>query len=111
MAISIGSVTSYRRPSSWQITPDDRQTKIEIVDGIHVEDEGIVAAGETIGCTAIFSATSWVTVKGYWTNRTLVTVADESGTSYTNRRVVVKSWTYVERFPKYITATLEFWGV
>ena len=110
MAIKIGDVYSFARPTSWTITPDDRMSKIEIIDGVHVQDFGVVDAGQTIACTVRLSAANWATVKGYWTGRTLVTAVDESGTSWTNRRVVVKSWTYVERFPAYVDVTLEFWG-
>ena len=109
MAISIGTVRSYKRPSSWTVTPDDRQEVIDIIGGVHVQDEGIVDAGEKITCIAIFTAAAWATVKDYWINRTKVTVVDESGNTYTNCRVVVKSYTHVERFPAYYTVTLEFW--
>lgn len=111
MAISIGSIKSYKRPSSWTITPDDRQEQIEIIGGVHVQDEGVVAAGEKITCTAIFSAAAFATLEDYWQDRTKVTVIDESGTTRTNCRVVIKSYTYVERFPAFYTVTLEFWKV
>lgn len=116
MAISIGTAVSINggvnglRTNDWTVTPDDRQTQIPIVGGVHVEDEGIIVAGEKISCTRVFDSTNWATVKGYWTSRTKVSVIGENGETYTNRRVVVKSYTPVDRFYSKVIATIEFWG-
>jgi hypothetical protein len=117
IAISVGTAKSINgginglRAINWQVTPDDRQTRTDIVGGVHVQDLGVVEEGEIKSCTAVFDAANWTLVKGYWTSRTLVTVIDEAGNTFTNMRVKVKSYTPVDRFYSKVTATLEFWGV
>ena len=111
MAISVGGVKSFKRPTSWSVIPDDRQSRIEIIGGMHVQDYGVVDAGETISCTVVFNATNWEAIKNYWISRTLIEIIDDSGALLGNRRVVVKSYTYVDRFSKYVTATIEFWAI
>ena len=65
----------------------------------------------------MFDERNWELVKQYWTTRTLVPVADEPEksnevrTPYGNRRVVIKSYSPVDRFRTKISATLEFWAV
>ena len=110
MFINIGAAKSFKRPESWENTPDDRQTLIKIIDGVHVEDNGLVTDGEIISCQAVFNAANWSLVKGYWYNRTMVTVIDHAGNSLGEKRVVVKKYTYVEKFNKYYTVTLELWN-
>ncbi len=109
--IKVGDVYSYGKAEGWSYTPDDRQEKIELINGVTVQDCGHVEAGDTFSCSATFSSTDFVILMGYWTNRTKVTVVDESGASHSNMRVIVKSYTYVNRFPSYVKADLEFWQV
>lgn len=111
IVINIGSAKSFRSPESWDVTPDDRQERVEIVGGIHVEDYGVIDAGEVVSCQLVFDATNWALVKGYWTARTLVAVTDQAGNSLGNRRVVVKKYKYQDRHPKYYTVDLELWAV
>lgn len=113
MVINIGAAKSFKTPASWEITPDDRQTKIETFSGVHVFDNGIHAAGELITCSCIFDETNWNLVKGYWQGRTLVTVTDPDGDTLDGqRRVVVKNYGRdgLKKTPQYYTANLEFWG-
>lgn len=109
MRIKIGDIYSYKTPESWTYTPDDRQEKIELINGVTVQDCGYVEAGDTISCSTIFAAVDFSTLKNYWINRTRVTVIDKAGVSHLNARVIVKSYQYVEKFPQYVTAELEFW--
>lgn len=107
--IRIGTVYSFRAPERWTFTPDDRQQKIELIDGVVVEDCNYIPAGDTISCSALFKSADFAVVRGYWTNRTRVTVADEVGNVYSNVRVLVKSYHYESRFPSYVNAEIEFW--
>lgn len=109
MRIQIGDVYSYKNPESWTYTPDDRQEKVELINGVAVQDCDYIPAGDTISCSAIFSILDFGTIKTYWINRTRVTVTDESGQSYSNARIIVKSYQHVERFPNFVKAELEFW--
>lgn len=96
---------------NWQITPDDRQQQIQIIGGVAVQDFGHVAEGDKISCSVTLLADGWETIKGYWDRRELVDVTDKTGIVWKNVRVVVKSYTYVEQFPKAVKATIEFWRV
>ncbi len=111
IVIKIGDAKSFTRPSQWTVTPDDRQTKIEIIDGVHVQDYGVVDDGETITFTAVFDKTNAALIRQYWVTRTLVPVIDHGNENLGLRRVVVKSWTKNERFPKMYIITLELWAV
>jgi len=110
MAIKIGTAVSFKNPESWENTPDDRQTQIKIIDGIYVEDNGIVPAGDVISCQVIFDAVNWLIIKGYWYSRTLVAVIDHTGNSLGNKRIVVKKYKYVDKHPNFYDVTMEFWG-
>jgi len=111
MVISIGTAKSFKKPDSWENTPDDRQTMIKIVGGVHIEDNGLIADGEILSCQVVFNAVNWAIVKNYWVNRTMVEVIDHAGNALVSKRVVVKKYSYVDKFPKYYTVTLEFWSV
>jgi hypothetical protein len=110
MVIKIGTAHSVKNPESWENTPDDRQTLIKIINGVYVEDNGLIADGEIISCQAIFDAVNWTIVKGYWYGRTMVEVVDHAGNSLGNKRIVVKKYSYVDKFINYYTVTLEFWN-
>ena len=111
MVINIGTAKSFKKPDSWESTPDDRQTLIKIIGGVYVDDQGLIADGEVLSCQVVFDATNWQIVKGYWVNRTRVAVVDHAGIMLGNKRVVVKKYSYVDKFPNYYTVTLEFWTV
>ena len=111
IVIKIGDAKSFNRPSQWTVTPDDRQTKIEIIDGVHVQDYGVVNEGGTISFTAVFDAENAEKIRQYWITRTLVPVIDHGNENLGLRRVVVKSWSKNERFPKMYIVTLELWAV
>ena len=110
MYVTIGTARTFKRPDSWEITPDDRQTKEETIGSVFVVDAGIVPAGDVITLTAVFDADNWAIVRGYWTSRTLVAVTDHAGNSLGNKRVKVTRYNYVDKFEPMITATIELWG-
>lgn len=111
MVISIGTAKSFKKPESWENTPDDRQTLIKIIGGVYVEDNGLIANGEVLSCQVVFDAANWAIIKGYWYNRAMVEVIDHAGNALGVKRIVVKKYGYVDKFPKYYTVTLEFWSV
>jgi len=111
MVINIGTAKSFKKPESWENTPDDRQTIIKIIGGIYVEDNGLIVDGEILSCQVVFDATNWLIVKGYWYNRTMVDVVDHAGNSLGLKRIVVKKYSYVDKFVKYYTVNIDFWGV
>lgn len=111
MVINIGEATSFKAPDGWQVEPDDRQSIEKVIGGVVVVDNGIIANGEVITCTAIFTAANYTLINGYWVNRTKVTITDEKGESLTNRRVIVRRISTNSKFPQKYILQLEFWKV
>ncbi len=110
MSVQIGAVRSMNDPDSETITPDDRQTLIAVVGGAVVQDYGYVQEGDKISWSLQFSPAAWEIVRGYWRNRTLVSITDAAGETLT-AHIVIKSSSRVIRFAKYIKCQLEIWRV
>ena len=110
LSIRIGDAVTFRDPETWGYTFDDRQERIEIIGGVYVSDYGYTPEGDTITCDVVLSKVNFDIVLNYWTNRTPVNITDVSGEIYANRRVLVKSYQYVAKFPDFVYASLEFWA-
>lgn len=110
MHITINGINTMS-VEDWSVIPDDRQTQIQTVGGVVVQDFGVVEEGEKYSCTVTLPKTDAETIKGYWKNRTLVTLTDEGGEVYENVRVIVKRYGYLTGFKKYMKMGLEFWRV
>lgn len=108
--IKIGDAETLRT-ENWKIVPDDRQTKIETIGGVIVQDFGHVEAGDNFSCTVTLPTAAATAVFAYWHNRVPVDVRDVNGLILPNMRVVVKEYSYVDRFENFISASLEFWRV
>ncbi|MBR6712126.1 MAG: phosphoribosylformylglycinamidine cyclo-ligase [Selenomonadaceae bacterium] len=107
--IKIGEVETLRT-ERWEVVPDDRQTRYEVIGGVVVQDFGHNSEGDTFTCAVTVPAASAATLENYWHNRTLVTVRDTSGRELENMRVVIKKYGYVDWFEdEYYCAELEFW--
>lgn len=117
MAISIGSIKSIGKTDGLQIVPDDRQELVKTVTSagvasVAVEDNGVVDNGEVVSCSAVFSASDYLTLRGYWSNRTRVTVILDDGTTISNARIVIRNVQYYDNLlNSYKTVTLEVWRV
>lgn len=90
MAIKIGTVSSLGDPTQFKRKFNDRQSLEEVIDGMHVHDEGYFDEGLIISATAEFTNEDWEVLKDYWVNRTKVQVFDHRGRQYLDRRLVVK---------------------
>ena len=109
MHIRIGEVETLRT-EDWNVIPDDRQTRIETIGGIVIQDFGHVEEGDAYSCKVTLSADNASILSGYWCDREPVNVRDVSGRELQNMRVVVKKYGYVERYEEdYYWAELEFW--
>ena len=108
--IKIGDAETLRT-ENWVIVPDDRQTKIETIGGVVVQDFGRVEAGDNYSCSVTLPSAAATAVFAYWHNRVLVDVRDVNGLVIPNMRVVVKKFSYVDRFEDYIQADIELWRV
>ena len=108
--IKIGTVQTME-VLGWSVDPDDRQTLIQTIGGVAVQDFGHIEEGDKITCTVTFHREDAPTLYQYWHNRELVNVEDEGGKIYENMRVRVKKYQYLKGFKKYLQADLEFWRV
>lgn len=109
MQIQINNIKSYRRPESYSVTFDDRQTKVELLNGNTVQDAGRFISGDTLTVTALFKRADFNSIVALWEARTLVNFTDEAGVLHQNVRLVLKSYKYEMAFPDYVTASFEIW--
>lgn len=110
--LQINDISSLGKAESWQITPDDRQTRIDVIDGTVVQDFGHNTAGDKITVSTTFRSEDFSKIYQLWESRTLVTVTDESGKKISNCRIVIKNWQYVKYYAKQaVKAALEIWRI
>ena len=105
--------SSYRSPESTGVTFDNREERIEIIDGVCVDDCGYIEQGDTLSYTAVFKASEFAKLKTMFANRTKIRFTNEAGIIYNNVRVVIKSYkSYEPKFyPDMVSATFEIWMV
>lgn len=94
---------------NWAVIPDDRQTRVETIGGIEIQDFGRVPEGDSYSCKATMESAVGAEVAEYWHNRTKVTVRDTGGVEHHGMRVIIKKYGYVDRFEEFFWAELEFW--
>ena len=112
MAVKIGAAYSMNDPENETITPDDRQTLIEVMDGAVVQDFGHYEEADKIEWSLQFRLSDWEIVKGYWASRELVEVTDIHGGRSVTARIVIKNYSYVDWFrDKAVKAKLELWRI
>ena len=117
--IQIGTAKSIGRAEASGIIPDDRQELVPVVSysggafvgSVMALDNGRVALGDKLTFTGVaFDAANWATVESAWSNRSLVTVVDDAGASYSNCRVRITGYRRT-RFTGKVVADLEVWQV
>lgn len=109
--VKIGSAVSMGDPISETITPDNRQTLIQTIGGVVVQDMGRYPKGDVTSWELQFDKANWQLVSQYADNRQSVTIEDSNGETYT-ARINIKSYSYVERFRNAaVTAQMELWRV
>ena len=115
----IGTVAATLTPDEIRNTPDDRQELIKTVEhtggafvpSVAVFDGGCCDAGQIMAVSGVkFSAANFATIKGYFDQRTAVSVTDLNGVQTSNCRIVLRQWTENKRFD-IITADLEVWRI
>ena len=110
MIIKIGEVKTLT-VENWEVIPDDRQSTVETIGGVVVQDFGRVPEGDKVSCSIVIRAADKDIFFGYCNNRTLVTVIDEAGNIHDNCRVVLKKYSYVQYFGKYYNMSIEIWRI
>lgn len=110
MSIRIGSISSVGHAENFAIVPDDRQSLVKVIGGVVVEDYGVCADGEIFSLTANFSASDYLTLLNYWTNRTLVNVVFDDGRTVNNARIVIRGISYFDNIQnQYKKVQFEVW--
>lgn len=107
--IYINDIPSFRAPEKETLTVDDRQERIELINGVAVQDLGRVEAGDVFSVQCLFSTDNYARVQSLWLSRAKVTYTDESGTTWQNMRIIVKEMERQKKFPTYILVTFELW--
>lgn len=110
MVIELGRVKTLS-VENWRVIPDDRQTMYEVIGGVVVQDFGHVADGDKISCKIAVQEVDAPILVGYWHNREPINVVDEAGHVWSNRRLVIKSYSYKPYFADVYEAEIELWGV
>ena len=118
--IQIGTAYSLGNPDSSGTAPDDRQELVKTLSytggvfaaSAFVVDMGHIAAGDVLSFTGVnFNAANWEIVKAAWLARTLVTVIDEVGNSFSNCRVRVVKYKNIPKFAGFVAADIDIWRV
>ena len=98
--VKIGSIQSLGKVENYTVTPDDRQTKVQVVDGVVVQDMGIFSDVMTFSFSTTFLAGDFKTIVAMWENRQKFTFTDATGEEYANCRIVIKTWQPLKGFER-----------
>ena len=110
-------IKSIGRSEDVETTPDDRIELVKTVNntgagGVVVEDYGVIANGEKITLSCVFSASDYATLKTIWSNRTLVKITLDDGRIITNGRILIRRASYYDNvLNQYKKVGLEIWLV
>ena len=107
--IYINDIPSFRDPDSFKLIVDDRVSKIELINGVAVQDMGYVAEGDAFSIVCMFSADNFDRVSDLWAARQKVSFTDIAGVTWQGLRIVIKEVEYDRNFPDYVIATFELW--
>ena len=111
------TISSIEHADGFETTPDDRIELVKTVSStgtgtVTVEDYGVVANGEIISLSAVFSATDYATLKTWWSGRTLCNVTFDDGTTMSNARILIRRTNYFDKMmSNYKKVDLEIWKV
>jgi len=114
MATKIGDVQTVGKVTDFATIPDDRQLIQPLVDPPYnaAIDNGYHETGDTYTFSCVLSVADFATVKGYWINRTKVTVVNEDGEALSSCRIRILSYKPKEGFEKtYKTVSIGIWRV
>lgn len=111
MVVRIGDAVSLNAPDE-SIIPDDRQTQIQTIGGVAIQDYGHIQTGDTVQWSGLqMMQYDAEIVESYWNSRETVTCTN-AGLQTFSARVVVKSWKRIPRFEKKaVEMNVELWLV
>ena len=111
MVVRIGDAVALNAPQE-SIIPDDRQTVIQTIGGVVVQDYGHIQTGDRVQWNGVQMTQSEAEkVEAYWNSRGFVTCTN-AGLQTFSARVVVKSWRRLPRFEKKaVEMDIELWKI
>lgn len=111
MVVKIGDAVALNAPQE-SIIPDDRQTVIQTIGGVVVQDYGHIQAGDRVQWSGVqMTQAEAEKVESYWNSRQTVTCTN-AGLQTFAARVVVKSWRRYPRFEaKAVEMDVELWKI
>ena len=107
--IYINDIPSFRDPETCEYTFDDRVEKIELMNGVAVQDFGHVEEGDSIALECMFSPANFQRFLALWTSRAKVTFTDTAGVTWQNMRIVLRSFKRDAHYPQHVFASFELW--
>lgn len=107
--IYIDDIPSFRNPESYKVTVDDRIQKIEVINGVALQDYLHIAAGDVISLTCLFTEENFNQLLALWERRTSVTFTDTAGATYPGKIIIMKEYERDRNFPTHILVTFELW--
>jgi hypothetical protein len=107
--IYINDIPSLRDPESFEYVPDDRVEKIELMNGVGIQDFGHVEEGDVFIVECVFLDDNLSEILALWEAREKVSFTDTAGITWQGLRIVMKSLRRDPHFPKYIIANFELW--
>ena len=107
--IFINDIPSFRDPEDYEVTPDDRIEKIEIIGSVAYQDYGHVADGDVFALTCLFSPANFNRLVNLWETRATVSYTDTAGIVHPNLFIVIRNYKLDKDFPTYIFVTFELW--
>lgn len=110
--VKCGTFSSLGKVENYQVKPDDRQTKVQVLDGDVVQDMGCFDEGLTFSFSTTFRKNEFDGIYDLWKNRTRFTFVDPAGKEWKNCRLLLKSWMPLEQFEQTAyKVTCEIWTV
>lgn len=107
--VYFNDIPSFRKLEDFKIIPDERVEKIELMDGVVVQDLGHIAEGDVFKLTCLFSKKNWERFKDLWERREKIAFTDTAGVVWQGMRIVMGTYYPDKEFPQYTFAEFELW--
>lgn len=110
--IKINGIESLGAVENFTVTPDDRQTLVQVLDGAVVQDMGYFDEGMKFAFSVTFTSEDFAKVIALWKERARITFTDSAGVEWQDCRLVLKTWQYLDHFERRACkASCEIWRV
>ena len=107
--IFLNDIPSFRAPESEELIIDDRLTKVELMNGVALQDLGRVEAGDVFSLQCMFSEENYSKIEALCRARAKVNYKDEAGTIWQDVTIKILRIRRDRRYPKYRLVTFELW--